>query len=59
LIPSKYSSEERLKKKYSITDNTEQLQKKEKVVTHMIIVISIIIGILMTLVFTGLLEFIY
>jgi hypothetical protein len=38
-------------------NTTEQMQKKERLVTRFIVIISIIIGILITLVFTGLLDF--
>jgi hypothetical protein len=40
-------------------NNTEQMQKREKLITRLIIVISIVIGILVTFLFTGLLDLIY
>ncbi|MEJ2506221.1 MAG: hypothetical protein P8Y81_08150 [Ignavibacteriaceae bacterium] len=40
-----------------MNNTTEQMQKKERLVTKIIVAISIMIGILLTLVFTGLLDF--
>jgi len=42
-----------------VEDIIDKIQKREKLVTNLIIMISIIIGVLMTIVMTGLLEFIY
>jgi hypothetical protein len=55
--PSKYSTEVRLKKRNFTSNNTEELQKREKIAARLIIVISIIIGILITFVLTGIIDF--
>jgi hypothetical protein len=46
-----------LKKKISAENSTEQIQKREKLVSGFIIVIAIIIGVLITFLLTGLLDF--
>jgi len=41
-----------------VENSTEQIQKKEKLVTRLIIIISISIGILITFLITGILDFV-
>ncbi len=45
-----------MKKKITTEKTTEQIRKQDKLTSTWIIVISIAIGILITLLFTGLLE---
>jgi len=46
-----------LKEKSSLENSTEQIEKKEKLVTKMITMIAIIIGILTAFLLIGLLDF--
>jgi len=46
-----------LKKKISPENSTEQIKKREKLVSNFIVVIAIIIGVLTTFLLMGLLDF--
>ncbi|RKY91343.1 MAG: hypothetical protein DRQ01_07835 [Ignavibacteriae bacterium] len=58
-ISHRNSFKVQLEKEIGVENSTEQIQKKEKLVTRLIIIISISIGILITFVFAGLLDFFY
>jgi len=47
-----------LKKDTDIKNSSEQIQKREKLVSGLIVVIAIIVGVLITFLITGILDFV-